>query len=103
MSEFFCILAENYINMPCQPTVQSTPDAIRACLENLGFQLISYTTAPPLVQVYRYQQFTLKYDTTTQKVECYYGASSNFEYYFVSIILNCSELEMFLRRNRVIN
>lgn len=89
--------------MPCPSTTQETPDIIRTCLENLGFQLVNYTTAPPLVQVYRYQQYTLKYDTTTQKVECYYGTTTNFEYAFVSIILNCAELTTYLRRNGVIN
>lgn len=85
--------------MPCNNVTPGTPATIQTCLEDLGFQLVTETATQ---QVYRYQQFTLKLDKTTLKVECYYGTTTNFDYYFVGIILNCNDLTTQLRRNGVI-
>jgi hypothetical protein len=86
--------------MPCQDTATATPSTIETCLIDLGFQLMTETGT---LQVYRYQQFTLKYYKQTNKVECYYGTTTNFDYYFVGIILNCADLKTHLRRNGVIS
>ena len=86
--------------MPCNNNTPSTPATIQTCLEALGFQLVSETAT---LQVFRYQQFTLKFNKQTFKVECYYGTTTNFEYYFVGIIANCSELTTQLTTNGVIS
>ena len=87
--------------MPCQTTTPGSVDSIRTCLENLGFALVREIST---TQLYRYQQYTLRFNTQTFKLECWYGfAERVFDYAFVSIIQNCSEIEVYLRRNGVIN
>lgn len=84
--------------MACPPTTQ--PLLTRALIESLGFQIVAVTSN---IEVFRYQQYTLKWDTQTNKVEVYYGTTSVFDYVFVSIVLNIAELRKYLQRNNVIS
>jgi hypothetical protein len=85
--------------MGCPPTTQ--PLLTRALIESLGFQIVTVTSN---IEVFRYQQYTLKWNTQTNKVEVIYGTNSTaFDYVFVSIVLNIAELRKYLQRNNVIS